>query len=287
MDSPPTKTQHLIHAWTGQERQFARAFAILEEGIRRGAFPGAAVAITWQGRLIAHKAVGRFTYELNSPAVQAWTRYDLASVTKVVATTAVAMVLFDQGLLHLEMPLVQIVPEFEVPADPRRREVTLRMLLAHSSGLPAYVRLFEQFHGPDELLLAACRLPLEAAPDTCAAYSDIGFVLLGETFGGWPASRWITFASATFFSRWEWCTPAFVRGGSAAATSRLPRRTSLSASAWCRARCKTKMPPYSVALQRMPACLLRPWTWPYLPRVCCMVAHRFCGGKPWISSRAG
>ena len=60
------------------------------------------------------------------------------------------------------------------------RQVTLRMLLAHSSGLPAYVKLFQTAHNKDELLRQALRVPLTAEPGTRAEYSDIGFILLGE-----------------------------------------------------------------------------------------------------------
>jgi CubicO group peptidase (beta-lactamase class C family) len=163
-----------------QERRFGRAFAILEEGIRGRAFPGAAAAVTSQGRLIIHKAVGRFTYDPSSSAVEPATIYDLASLTKVMATTAAAMVLFERGRLRLETGLVEILPEFAVSGDPRRQEVTLRMLLAHSSGLPAYARLFEQAQEPQAVLRAAAALPLEADPGCRATYSDPGFVLLGE-----------------------------------------------------------------------------------------------------------
>ena len=180
MNSSSSSPIRLLPAHDGQERQFEQAFGILEEGIRQRAFPGGVAAIAQEGRLLGLKAFGRFTYDAGSPAVQPETIYDLASVTKVVATTTVAMVLYERGVLRLEKPLVEIVPEFDFSDDPRRRQVTLAMLLSHSSGLPAYARLFEEVDGPDSLLRAACRLPLEAAPGTRAVYSDIGFILVGE-----------------------------------------------------------------------------------------------------------
>jgi CubicO group peptidase (beta-lactamase class C family) len=75
--------------------------------------------------------------------------------------------------------LRSLVRDFVAP-DPRRQDVTLRTLLAHTSGLPGYVRLFEQARTRDELVLAACRTPLEAAPGERTEYSDIGFIILGE-----------------------------------------------------------------------------------------------------------
>jgi serine-type D-Ala-D-Ala carboxypeptidase len=106
--------------------------------------------------------------------------FDLASVTKVVATTAMAMVLYERGVLDLEAPVAGVAPEFVFDAaDSRRGEVTLRMLLTHSSGLPAYEKLFLQAHGREELLARAFALPLDCDPGSCVAYSDIGFIILG------------------------------------------------------------------------------------------------------------
>ncbi|MCI0354988.1 MAG: beta-lactamase family protein [Acidobacteria bacterium] len=162
-----------------QDRVFAKAFAVLEQGITERAFPGASVAVTHEGKLVALKGLGRFTYESESPRVCAETVFDLASVSKVVATTAMAMILYERGQLDLEAPVAGIIPEF-ASDDARRRTVTLRMLLAHSSGLPAYQRLFEKAPTRDALLRAAFALPLEADPATRAEYSDIGFMVLGE-----------------------------------------------------------------------------------------------------------
>ena len=101
-----------------------------------------------------------------------------------MATTAMAMVLYERGLLNLESPVASILPEFVslAPASQQaeRRAVTVRMLLAHSSGLPAYVKLFETAHTRDELIRAALATPLVAVPGSKADYSDIGFILLGE-----------------------------------------------------------------------------------------------------------
>jgi serine-type D-Ala-D-Ala carboxypeptidase len=111
------------------------------------------------------------------------TLFDLASVTKVVATTTMAMILYERGLLELDAPIIGTIPEFLVDScgeiDQRRRDVTFRMLLAHSSGLPAYEKLFLQTHSREELLRAAFTMPLSADPGSRAEYSDIGFIILG------------------------------------------------------------------------------------------------------------
>src|SRR5262249_17803909 len=140
--------------------------------------PAASVSVTAVGKLVALKALGRFTYDAASPAVTIGTIFDLASVSKVVATTGMAMILYERGLLDLEMRLGDVVPEFAAD-DQRRREIPLRMLLSHSSGLPAYAKLFLRAGTREELLSAAFQVQLEADPGTRAEYSDLGFIILG------------------------------------------------------------------------------------------------------------
>jgi CubicO group peptidase (beta-lactamase class C family) len=160
---------------------FAAAFSHLQEAIAQQCFPAASVAVTQRGKLVALLAFGQFTYAPNSALVTPATLFDLASLTKVVATTPAAMLLYERGLLDLDAPLSAIIPEFtQDPAkDPRRKEVTLRMLLSHSSGLPAYEKLFLKARTRNELLEAAFTTPLAANPAARAEYSDIGFILLG------------------------------------------------------------------------------------------------------------
>jgi CubicO group peptidase (beta-lactamase class C family) len=134
--------------------------------------------VTFRGRMVALKGFGTLTYEKQSAGVTAASIFDLASVTKVVATTSMAMILYERGLLDLDAPVDGIVPEF-AGNDSRRREVTLRMLLAHSSGLPAYEKLFQRNKTRDEFLTAAFSVPLATDPGTKAEYSDIGFIILG------------------------------------------------------------------------------------------------------------
>lgn len=196
----PSASSPLLDAFEHQDEQFASAFLILREAMAQRAFPAVSVAITYRGVLIALKALGHFTYDEIAPDgekvaapllasfaksgkfdVTPSTLFDLASLTKVVATTTVAMFLYERGLLDLDAAVSAVVPEFlfDAAKDPRRREVSLRMLLAHSSGLPAYEKLFLKANSRDELLHAVFTMPLAADPATRAEYSDIGFILLG------------------------------------------------------------------------------------------------------------
>ena len=108
------------------------------------------------------------------------TLFDLASLTKPIATTTMAMILYERGLLELDAPIAGTLTEFlQGTSDPRRREVTFRMLMAHSSGLPAYEKLFLNADSRHDLLHAAFTTPLSTDPGTRAEYSDIGFILFG------------------------------------------------------------------------------------------------------------
>lgn len=162
--------------------RFLKAYCVLEDAIAASAFPGCAFGVLAGGRVALQDARGRFTYEPDSPAVEATTVFDIASVSKVVATTAIAMLLYQRGRLDINTLLGDLLPAFlaaRAPDDPAR-EIRLRHLLAHSSGLPAYVEFFKEARTPEELLHACLRLNLESRPGERGYYSDPGFILLGK-----------------------------------------------------------------------------------------------------------
>jgi len=168
--------------------------AVVERGIAERTFPGAAWGVLLRGELVALDAAGRFTYEEDSPPVRPETVFDLASVTKAVATSAAAMLLADRGQLDPDMRLGDILPGFVVGMEPgsRKERVTLRMLLAHTSGLPGYVQFFRTCSTEESLLRAALALQLDAPPGQRTEYSDPGFILLGkalDVLSGQPLDR--------------------------------------------------------------------------------------------------
>ena len=185
-------TSTLAPAFDNQNEQFSRAFSILREAITQRAFPAASAAVTYKGGLVALKSFGACVYpepgaplptdfESNgSGQVSPATLFDLASLTKPVATTTMAMILYERGQLELDAPIVALIPEFtRGQADLRRRSVTFRHLLAHCSGLPAYEKLFLKARSRDELLHGAFSTPLTSDPASHAEYSDMGFIILG------------------------------------------------------------------------------------------------------------
>jgi CubicO group peptidase (beta-lactamase class C family) len=198
--------------------RLAAARSVVERGITEKVFPGAAWGVLHQGEMIALDAAGRFTYGEDAPAVQPETVFDIASLTKVAATTAAAMLLADRGQLDLDAPVGDVLPGFVVGMEPHsgKEHVTLRMLLAHTSGLPGYVQFFRTCSTPEALLRAALALQLEAHPGERTEYSDPSFILLGkalEVLSGEPLDR---FCAREIFARLgmekaRFCPPANTR----------------------------------------------------------------------------
>jgi serine-type D-Ala-D-Ala carboxypeptidase len=173
--------------------RFPIATSVLLEAVRQHVFPGAAFGVLRHGERPAIETIGGFTYQSDSPRIMPHTIFDMASVTKAMATTSMAMLLWERGQLDLDEPLVRQLPEFaatgpdSAPLSEFRQNITARMLLAHCSGLPAYAPLYKTCATATEVLKACLYMPLETVPGTHGVYSDIGFIVLGhllETIAG-------------------------------------------------------------------------------------------------------
>ena len=155
---------------------FERAAEILLHGILDRAFPAAAVEVGRIDRPLWRRSFGALTYEPEARETADDTIFDLASLTKVIATTTLIMRAVDDGVLALDDPIRARLTEWR-GAD--REAVTVRDLLAHSSGLPAYLPFFRDHTGRVEFEPAICHTALEYSPGTQSIYSDLGFMLLG------------------------------------------------------------------------------------------------------------
>jgi serine-type D-Ala-D-Ala carboxypeptidase len=161
---------------------FASAYQVLTDAIAAHAFPGCAFGVLSGGEVVLQDALGHFTYGSAEPAVAPETVFDVASITKVVSTTAVAMLLYQRGILDFDLPLGELLPGFVVGRSDGKlaRRVTLRHLLAHNSGLPGYVEFYRTATTPAALFRACLELPIESEPGARTEYSDPGFILLGK-----------------------------------------------------------------------------------------------------------
>jgi CubicO group peptidase (beta-lactamase class C family) len=154
----------------------ARLDSIVRVGLEQGAAPGAALAVARYGRLVHLKGYGATDYAPGAPAVDATTMYDLASLTKVVATTTAAMILEEEGKLDLSRAVSSYLPEFNAPD---KAAITVRMLLTHRGGLEAFAPLWKEWHGRAEYLAQINARPLANPPNTKVVYSDWDFILMG------------------------------------------------------------------------------------------------------------
>jgi CubicO group peptidase (beta-lactamase class C family) len=150
---------------------------VVTRGIKAGGFPGASVVVGRKGAAVWEKGFGRIDWSVKSSRVSATeTIYDLASLTKVIGTTTAVMILYDEGRIKLDAPVVTYLPEF---TGGYKDSVTVRQLLEHRSGLPADIDLWRLAHSPAEARQMVLKAPLECKPGVCYIYSDLGAITLG------------------------------------------------------------------------------------------------------------
>ncbi|HYK10977.1 MAG TPA: serine hydrolase domain-containing protein [Gemmatimonadales bacterium] len=169
--------------------------AIVQSGIREGAYPGAVLVIGRRDKVLYEKGYGHLTWSASSPGDQPdSTLFDLASLTKAVATTTAAMILFDRGKLKLDVPVSTYLPEFNGNGT---AAITVRMLLTHTSGLRGDLPVPQLRTLPDgaALLRTVFAETPRTKPGTRVVYSDLNFVLVGEIVGrlsGEPLDQFVT-----------------------------------------------------------------------------------------------
>jgi len=180
----------------GLARGIAQADSIVAEAVAQERVPGAVLLVAQHGRVLHERAYGYAQlYELRDGRVERLaeprplrtsTLFDLASVTKVMATTFAVMLLVDRGALDLDAPVGRYLPELR---DPPHDAITVRHLLTHSSGLYRWQPIYYHARDAAEALAHIDRLPLEFEIGAGRQYSDLGFMLLGaivERVGGRP-----------------------------------------------------------------------------------------------------
>ena len=166
--------------------------ALLGEAMAQQAFPGGVVAVGRHGSLAHLRPFGRLGYDVDSPAPGPDTIYDLASLTKVLVTTTMAMILVEQGLLDVDVPVAALLPAF---AGGAKDGVSVFHLLTHSSGLPAWAPLYREADDRAAFRRRILAMDLEYEPGTRSIYSDLGFFLLGEILEGLAGESLDAFAA--------------------------------------------------------------------------------------------
>jgi beta-N-acetylhexosaminidase len=147
------------------------------DGIRAGVYPGAALVVGRHDTILFARGYGRLTWAASSAAVSVdSTFWDLASLTKVVATTPSLMLLVERGQVGLDTPVVRYVPEFNSPGT---AGTTVRHLLTHTSGLRGTLPLRDAPDSAAALLMVLTTVPIRP-PGARMVYSDLNAILLGE-----------------------------------------------------------------------------------------------------------
>jgi CubicO group peptidase (beta-lactamase class C family) len=195
-DAPPTPVSHGVRTTQAPSAvptpDFAPVSRLINDAIAANGLPGSVVVIGHSGKIVFLQAYGsrKLAGEPGldgSPApaepMTEDTIFDMASLTKSLATATAVMQLYEQGKVQIDDPVQKYLPDFNTANDPQRAKVTVRMLLTHTSGAAGDVELKDPWGlaRPDktEGIRRALTTPLESVPGGAFRYSDINFILLG------------------------------------------------------------------------------------------------------------
>ncbi len=156
---------------------FSEVDSVIYNGINEIAFPGAALLINLDGKTIYKKGFGKFTYDSDAPIVKTSTIYDLASLTKVIATTTAAMICIDKKYFKLDDKVEKYISEFGTDG---KENVTIRNLLLHNSGLTAWKKFYDKTLTKNQILSDIYSSKLEYKTGSKTVYSDLGMIILGK-----------------------------------------------------------------------------------------------------------
>ncbi|WP_373059999.1 serine hydrolase domain-containing protein [Gemmatimonas sp.] len=170
--------------------------AVLSRAIADSAFPGAYAAVGTADGVIVEYGVGRLD-AADGSRPSATTIWDLASLTKVIGTTSAMIQLVGSGRVALDSPVVRYLPAWKAPGADR---ITVRHLLSHSSGMPAWRALYKEASTPEEAEQQLFATSPDTLPGVRYVYSDLGFILLGKLVEGVSGERLASYDSAHIFS---------------------------------------------------------------------------------------
>ena len=157
------------------EDAFGPARSVILRGLSDHAFPAASVSVGNHAAPRWQESFGRLTYDDSAPPCRDTTLFDLASLTKVIATSSITMRQLAEGRIRLDIRVTDVFKDW----SGHWPTVTLRHLLEHASGLPAHLRAWKDASGRAGYKALIEQTSLERQPGEAAVYSDIGFMLLG------------------------------------------------------------------------------------------------------------
>jgi uncharacterized protein YbbC (DUF1343 family) len=166
------------------------------EAIARGKLPGCVVAVGRAGGIVYQKAFGARALVPDREAMTLDTIFDLASLTKPIATATALMVLADQGKIDLDEPVERYLPEFHGHG---KDAISIRQILTHVSGLPSEIPVAAFEHGRTAVLKRIMALSPKAPPGAKSTYSDVGFLVLEEVIRRVTGTDLATFTDTAVF----------------------------------------------------------------------------------------
>jgi beta-glucosidase-like glycosyl hydrolase/CubicO group peptidase (beta-lactamase class C family) len=159
------------------QKQFENVESLILNAIKDSIFSGASLLIAKDGEILFEKAFGRFTYDPNSNSILPNTIFDLASVTKVTATTTAAMICIDKKYFSLDDKVCKYLPPFSAKG---KENITIRNLLLHNSGLISFKPFYKLCKNAKEVFKEICNSELDYQTGTKTVYSDLGMITLGK-----------------------------------------------------------------------------------------------------------
>lgn len=157
---------------------FEKAARFIKDTVDNGRLPSAALGIGIGDRVCVKETFGATSITPEGAPVREDTLYDMASVSKILSTSMIALRFIAEGILDLANRLPRYFGEYAVPED--KKEISLFHLLTHTSGYPAHIPLYEKIASPELTVPYLLSVPLEHAPGTQTVYSCMGFILLGK-----------------------------------------------------------------------------------------------------------
>ena len=154
---------------------FNEVDSLMNSAITKKIFPGAGLIVGHRGRLIYQKYFGAGTYEKSAKPIDENSIFDLASLSKVTGTTSAVMLLYDRGQIDLNEKVQKHLPQF---GNNGKENITIKNLLLHNSGLPAWKPFYKEYKTADEVINAIMEMELDFKPGTKYQYSDLGMITL-------------------------------------------------------------------------------------------------------------
>jgi uncharacterized protein YbbC (DUF1343 family)/CubicO group peptidase (beta-lactamase class C family) len=157
--------------------RLAKIDAVVQYGLSRDRMPGCVIMVGRNGKIVFHKAYGRRRIEPSPEAMTTDTLFDMASLTKPIATATSIMRLVEEGKIDLHSPVAKYIPEF---GDNGKQKITIKQLLTHVGGLIPDNSIRDYDDGPDKAFQRIYKLKPYVEPGSKFIYTDVGFIVLAD-----------------------------------------------------------------------------------------------------------